>query len=201
DVENRTIEIGPSRNFRINLEKAGLAGFGVQDVRDLEATILDGELASQMIRNDRLIGIRVRYPAEYRSSSDKLKGLLITSPTGNTVPLSSIADLEPEEPSYEIRRDNLRNFSSVTGQLENRDLGSAVDEIRRRLFKEVKIPPGTEIEFGGQYLIQQESFQGLTMVLLGSILLIFIILVFEFRSFSHPIAILAATILCGFGAL
>src|SRR5262249_37124078 len=85
--------------------------------------------------------------------------------------------------------------------LGGRDLGSAVGEIKRRLYKEVNIPPGTDIEFGGQYLIQQESFQGLTMVLLGSILLIFIILVFEFRSFSHPIAILAATILCGFGAL
>jgi multidrug efflux pump subunit AcrB len=76
-----------------------------------------------------------------------------------------------------------------------------VDEIRRRLVKEVNIPPGADIEFGGLYQIQQESFRGLTAVLLGSILLIFIILVFEFRSFSHPIAILIATILCGFGAL
>jgi multidrug efflux pump subunit AcrB len=201
DVEDRAIAIGPSRNFRVNLEKAGMAGFGVDDVRNLQAAIVDGELASQMIRDNRLVGIRVRYPAEYRASSDKLKGLLLTSPNGNTVPLSSIADLEPEETTYEIRRDNLRNFSNITARLEGRDLGSAVDEIKRRLYKEVNIPPGAEIEFGGRYLIQQESFRGLTMVLLGSILLIFIILVFEFRSFSHPIAILAATILCGFGAL
>ena len=201
DVEDRTVAIGPSLNFRVNLEKAGIAGFGVDDVRNLQAAIVDGELASQMIHDNRLIGIRVRYPVEYRASSDKLKGLLLTSPTGNTVPLSSIADLEPEETTYEIRRDNLRNFSSVTARLEGRDLGSAIDEIKRRLYKEVNIPPGAEIEFGGKYLIQQESFRGLTMVLLGSILLIFIILVFEFRSFSHPIAILAATILCGFGAL
>jgi CzcA family heavy metal efflux pump len=201
DVEDRTIAIGPSHNFRVNPEKAGLAGFGVEDVRNLEAAMVDGELASQMIRDNRLVGIRVRYPAEYRASGDKLKSLLLTSPSGNTVPLSSVADLEPEETTYEIQRDNLRNLSTVTARLEGRDLGSAVEEIKRRLFKEVNIPPGVEIEFGGQYLIQQESFRGLTMVLLGSILLIFIILVFEFRSFSHPIAILAATILCGFGAL
>jgi CzcA family heavy metal efflux pump len=201
DVEDRTVAIGPSRNFRVNLEKAGMAGFGVEDVRNLQAAIVDGELASQMIRDNRLVGIRVRYPAEYRTSSDKLKGLLLTSPNGTTVPLSSIADLEPEETSYEIQRDNLRNLSTVTARLEGRDLGSAVDEIKQRLYKEVRIPPGVEIEFGGQYLIQQESFRGLTMVLLGSVLLIFIILVFEFRSFSHPIAILAATVLCGFGAL
>ncbi len=201
DIADRTTLIGPARNFRVNLEKARLAGFNVQDVLDLQTAILDGEVASQMIRDNRMIGIRVRYPAEYRSSSDKLKGLLLTSPNGATVPLSSIADLETDEATYEIRRDNLRNFSAVTARLEGRDLGTAVDEIKRRIRKEVNLPPGTEIEYGGQYQIQQESFQGLTTVLLMSILLIFIILVFEFRSFSHPIAILIATILCGFGAL
>jgi multidrug efflux pump subunit AcrB len=201
DVEDRTTAIGPAHNFRVNPEKAALAGFKAQDVLDLQAGILDGEVASRVIRDNRLIPIRVRYPAEFRSNNETLKSLLLTSPTGVSAPLSSIADVETEETSYEIRRDNLRNFSSVTAQLEGRDLVSAVDEIKQRLFKEVKLPPGAQIEFGGLYMIQQESFRGLTMVLLSSILLIFIILVFEFRSFSHPIAILIATILCGFGAL
>jgi multidrug efflux pump subunit AcrB len=117
------------------------------------------------------------------------------------VPLASIADLETDEVTHEIRRDNLRNMSAVTARLEGRDLGSTMQEIQQRLFREVDIPPGTDVEFGGIYQIQRESFRGLTMVLLMSMLLIFVILVFEFRSFSHPIAILAATILCGFGAL
>ncbi len=198
---NRTIIIGPAHNFRVDPDKAALAGFGVQDVLDLEGAILDGQVSSSMIRGDRMLGIRVRYPAASRSSSEKLKELLITSPTGQTVPLSSIASIETEEVTHEIRRDNLRNMSAVTARLEGRDLGSTMDEVKARLFKEVRIPPGTDIEFGGQYQIQRESFSGLTMVLLMSMLLIFIILVFEFRSFSHPIAILVATLLCGFGAL
>lgn len=201
DIVNQTIVIGPAVNFRVDLEKAQRAGFGVKDVAELETAILDGELASNMIRGDRLIGIRVRYPAEYRSSTEKLQSLLLTSPSGQTVPLSSIAHVEVEQGQTEIRRDNLRNLSAVTARLAGRDLGSAMTEIRGRLFKEVSIPPGTDIEFGGIYQIQRESFLGLTQVLLGSILLIFIILVFEFRSFSHPIAILVATILCGSGAL
>ena len=182
DIENRTVAIGPTRNFRVNPEKAALAGFSAQDVLNLQAGILDGEVASNIIRDNRLIPIRVRYPAAERASSDKLQTLLMTSPNGNTVSLAGIADLETEETTYEIRRDNLRNFSAVTARLEGRDMGSAVDEIKRRLPKEVKLPPGTEIQYGGLFLIQQESFQGLTMVLLASILLIFIILVFEFRS-------------------
>ncbi|MBI4456601.1 MAG: efflux RND transporter permease subunit [Acidobacteria bacterium] len=201
DIVNQTIVIGPAFNFRVDLEKARRAGFSVRDVADLQAAILDGELASSMIQGDRIIGIRVRYPLEYRSSSDKLKALLLTSPAGITVPLSSIAHVEQGEETTEIRRDDLRNIATVTARLESRDLGSAMDEIRQRIFKEVPMPQGTAIDFGGLYQIQRESFVGLTQVFVLSILLIFAILVFEFRSFSHPTAILIATILCGSGAL
>jgi multidrug efflux pump subunit AcrB len=173
----------------------------VQDVADLQAAMLDGEVASDLIRGERLVAIRVRYPAEYRSSTEKLKSLLLTSPTGQTVPMSSIASVEVEEGTTEIIRENLRNMSAVTARLEKRDLGSAIQEIQERLPKEIALPPGTNIEYGGLYQMQRESFLGLTQVLLLSILLIFVILVFEFRSFSHPIAILVATILCGSGAL
>ncbi len=201
DVANRNVVIGPAVNFRVDPQKAKRAGFDVGDVAAIEAAVLDGELTSNMIHGDRLIGIRVRYPAERRTTVEQLRSLLLTSPAGVTLPLSSIADVEVEEGQAEIHRENLRPLATVTAQLSGRDLGSAMAEIRERLFKEVSIPPHTEVEFGGLYRIQRESFLGLTQVLLMSILLIFIILVFEFRSFSHPIAILVATILCGFGAL
>jgi CzcA family heavy metal efflux pump len=201
DIVNQTIVIGPSLNFRVDTQKARLAGFGVRDVADLQAAMLDGEVASDVIRGERLSGIRVRYPAEYRSSTAKLKSLLLTSPTGQTVSMASISSVEVDEGTTEIHRENLQNLSSVTARLEKRDLGSAMKEIQERLPKEVALPPGTNIEYGGLYQMQRESFLGLTQVLLLSILLIFVILVFEFRSFSHPIAILAATILCGSGAL
>ncbi len=201
DIVNQTVVIGPSHNFRVDPEKARLAGFGVNDVADLQAAMLDGEVASDLIRGERLVGIRVRYPLDYRSSTEKLKSLLLTSPTGQTVPMSSIASVEVEEGTTEIRRENLRNMSAVTARLEKRDLGSAIQEIQQRLPREISLPPGTHIEYGGLYEMQRESFLGLTQVLLLSILLIFVILVIEFRSFSHPIAILGATILCGFGAL
>ncbi|MBI1749668.1 MAG: efflux RND transporter permease subunit [Acidobacteria bacterium] len=201
DVINQTFVIGPAVNFRVNVEKAQRAGFGVRDVAEIEAAMLDGELATNMIRGQRLIGIRVRYPAKFRTTVESLRGLLLTSPNGTTVPLSSIADVEIEQGQTEIHRENLRNLARVTARLDGRDLGSAMQEIRDRLYREVSIPPGTVIEFGGLYQIQRESFLGLTQVLLMSILLIFVILVFEFRSFSHPIAILVATMLCSFGAL
>jgi CzcA family heavy metal efflux pump len=201
DVNNRTVTIGPAFNFRVNNEKALRAGFAVQDVANIGAAMLDGGLASRMIVGNRLVGIRVRYPERYRSSSASIADLVITSPTGQSVPLKNVADLEIEQGQKEIHRENLREYTSVTAQLSGRDLGGAVKEIQGRLYKEVKIPLGTEIVFGGLYQLQQESYRGLMEVFLMSIVLIFVILVFEFRSFSHPIAILMATLLCTFGSL
>jgi CzcA family heavy metal efflux pump len=201
DVVNQNFVIGPAVDFRVDPRKAALAGFTTQQVADIGTAILEGQPSSDVIRDNRLIPIRVRYPASYRGSVAELSSLLVTSPTGVTLPLSSLATVEVEEGQTEIHRENLRPLSNVTARLTGRDLGSAMDEIQRRLPKEIVIPAGTEIEYGGSYQIQRESFLGLTQVLLGSILLIFIILVFEFRSFSHPAAILGATILCASGAL
>jgi CzcA family heavy metal efflux pump len=201
DVVDRTVVIGPAVNLRVDPEKAGRAGFSVADVAAMEAAVLDGELASNMIRGDRMVGIRVRYAAHHRRSIDDLKSLLLTSPTGVTVPLESIAKVEIEEGQTEIRRENLRNHASVSAQIAGRDLGGVMAEIQRRLPRELELPAGTEIEYGGLYQIQRESFLGLTQVLVAAVLLIFVILVFEFRSFAHPIAIVAATLLCSVGAL
>jgi CzcA family heavy metal efflux pump len=200
DVVDRTTVIGPSLNLRVDPEKAARAGFGVQDVAGLEAAVLDGEVATQMMRGDRQIGVRVRYPASRRSSIAALQALTVTSPTGVTVPLSTIATVEVQPEATEVHRDNLRPYSAVTAQVSGRDLGSVVADIQARLWKEVPLPPGTDIELGGLYQIQRESFLGLTQVLVASVLLIFIILVFEFRSFAHPIAIVVATLLCAVGA-
>jgi CzcA family heavy metal efflux pump len=201
DVVDRTVVIGPSINLRVDPERAARAGFTVADVAGLEAAALDGELASNMIRGDRMVGIRVRYAGRERRTTEGLKALPVTSPNGTTVPLASIADVEENEEETEVHRENLRPHSAVTAQIEGRDLGGVVREIERRLPAEVQLPPGTELEYGGLYQIQRESFLGLTQVLVAAVLLIFIILVFEFRSFAHPIAIVAATLLCSVGAL
>jgi CzcA family heavy metal efflux pump len=200
DINNRTVVIGPAVNFVVDPSRAARAGFKAQDVANIEQTMVEGQVAANMIRNNRLVGIRVRYPPAYRDSIEKLNATLLTSPTGATIPLSSIATGHIEQGQTEIRRENLRNMTAVTARLSGRDLGSAIDEIRSRLFREVALPSGTEIEYGGLYQIQRESFLGLTRVLFASVLLIFIILVFEFRSLAHPIAILVATVLCAFGS-
>ncbi len=202
DIVNQNVVIGPAVNFRVDPVKAARAGFSVRDVADLQAAMMDGVRASETIIGTRLYGLRVRYPEPYRSRVERIRELQVTSPaTGAMVPLASIADVELESGQREIRRYNLKEAIVVTARLSGRDLGSAMREIQQRMPQELEIPAGTDIEFGGLYKIQQESFRGLTQVLVASVLLIFIILVFEFRSFAQPLAILAATLLCTSGSL
>lgn len=200
DVKDRTVVIGPAVNFRVDPVRSARAGFSAQDIAAIQQTMVEGQVAANMIRNDRLVGIRVRYPEAYRNSIATLNSSLISSPGGATMPLSSVATAEVEPRQTEIQRDNLRNMTTVTARLAGRDLGSAVAEIRSRLPREVTLPANTEIQFGGLSEIQRESFVSLAEVLAASILLIFIILVFEFRSLAHPAAILVATILCASGS-
>ncbi len=201
DVMNQNVVIGPSLNFRVDPVKAGLAGFSTQDVAELQAMMLDGVRASETIVRNRIYGIRVRYPELRRSRLADIESMLVTSPSGETVPLASIAEVTIDEGQREIHRYNLKEAIVVTAQVSGRDLGSTMAEIQRRISLEVELPAGTDIEYGGLFQIQQESFRGLTKVLVSSILLIFIILVFEFRAFAQPLAILAATVLCGSGSL
>ncbi len=201
DVLNQNVVIGPTISFRVDPVKAARAGFTTREIADLQAAMLDGVRVSETIVRNRVYGIRVRYPKEDRSRTADIESLLVTSSAGETVPLSSIATAAIEGGSREIHRYNLKEAVVITAQLSGRDLGSTMAEIQRRLPAELDLPPGTDIEYGGLYRLQQESFRGLTQVLLGSVLLIFIILVFEFRGFAQPLAILAATVLCGSGSL
>jgi len=201
DVMNQNVVVGPAVTFRVDPVKAARAGFTTQELADLQAAMLDGVRASETIVGNRIYGIRVRYPKLNRSRAADLKSSLVTSSSGNTLPLSSLADVTIEEGQREIHRYNLREAVVITSQLSGRDLGSTMAEIQRRLPQEIELPAGTDVEYGGIYKIQSESFRGLAQVLVGSVLLIFIILVFEFRAFAQPLAILGATVLCGSGSL
>jgi multidrug efflux pump subunit AcrB len=93
---------------------------------------------------------------------------------------------------------------AVTARISGRDLGSTVAEIQQRLAREVYLPPGVSMQFGGVYQTQQESFRGLFLVAVSAGLLVFIVLLFEFGDFAVPVSIVLVNImsLVGvFGAL
>jgi CzcA family heavy metal efflux pump len=200
DSFNGLTETGPSINFRVRNAEAQRFGLTAQDISDAANAALQGEESSYVLHGDRVVNIRVMMETNSVNRVEKLRQLPLRTPEGATVSLDQVCDVSIEPSEVELVRDNLRQVIMVTARLEGRDLGSAMREIQTKLAKDNWLPPGA-VEYGGAYQQQQESFKDLLAVLAMAILLVFTVLLIEFRSFNEPIAIVFGAILAMFGTV
>ena len=200
DIFDGLVYAGPSISFRLRPLDAERYGLTAADVAAALNTAMLGQKASTVLQGDRVIAIRVLVDPVDLDRMDKLRDLPLRTPDGAIVKLSQVADLVKEPGQLELRREDLRQDVAVTARLEGRDLGSAMQEIRTTLSRDTSIPPGT-IEFGGLYQQQQESFRNLVIVLVMAIVLVFTVLLIEFRSFYEPVAIVFGSVLALFGTV
>ncbi|HKG58678.1 MAG TPA: efflux RND transporter permease subunit [Pyrinomonadaceae bacterium] len=201
DTLNGIVISGPAVTFRIDPLRASQFGVTANDVAATITTAMSGDASSSILQQDRLIKVRVIFPANVRTSLDNVKALQVRSSSGQLFRLDQVADVEIDKGQAEIERENLRQMIAVTGRLEGSDLGTAIRQIREQLAKDVKLPPGMTVEFGGLYEEQQSSFRELMMALVLAVMLVFITLLIEFRSFAHPIAIVTGAVLALSGVL
>ncbi|MGZ8174376.1 MULTISPECIES: efflux RND transporter permease subunit [Methylobacter] len=189
---------GPSLSLHVRDRDAQRFGLTVNDVALAVSTAMLGQKASHVLEGDRVVNIRVRMNAYTTGQIASLRELPLRSLDGRTVKLSQVADVVTEPGQLELHREDLRQLVAVSARLENRDLGSAIAEIKAKLGRDQSLPPGV-LEFGGLYQQQQESFHNLLVVLLASIFLVFTVLLVEFGSFYEPIAIVFGSVLalCG----
>ena len=192
-IENSTS--GPAVVFTINPQAAAKAGFTTDQLTLVSSAIVDGEPATTpVIINDRPYTLRVRFPKENRSTLEAMSNTLLVSPSGGTATLGSVATVTELPGQTEILRENLQRDVEVTARLEGLDLGTGVAAVQKAV-NDLKLPPSIRVEYGGTYATQQKSFHDLVVVLLLALVLIFLVLLFEFRSFSAPLAILSSAVL------
>jgi CzcA family heavy metal efflux pump len=196
-VEN-TIS-GPAVTFQVNPTVAARAGFTPEEVALDASAVLEGEpAATPVVLNDRAYTIRVRFPDENRSSLDRMTNTLLTSASGHTATLGSLATVTSEPGETEIRRENLQRLVQVTARLEGVDMGTGVAAVQKAV-RDMHLPSSIRVEYGGLYEEDRKSSRDLMMVLLLALLLLFAVLLFEFRTFSAPTAILTSALLSTFG--
>jgi multidrug efflux pump subunit AcrB len=159
-----------------------------------------GQRASNVLQGDRVISIRVRVDDGNVGQVASLRELPLRTSQGSLVKLSQVADISETPGQLELHREDLRQDIAVEARLENRNLGSAVAEIRNKLAADTSLPPGM-VEYGGLYQQQQESFRNLLLVLAMAVLLVFTVLLIEFGSFREPIAIVFGAVLALFGTI
>jgi CzcA family heavy metal efflux pump len=191
---------GPSINLRVRPAAAERYGLTVQEIAAAVNTALLGQVASYVLQGDRTVNIRVMADPKSVDTIAKLRNLPIRTPDGAVVRLEQLADLQMEPNEVELNREDLRQEDIVSARLEGVDLGTAMREIQAKLSQDKWLPPGS-VEYGGLYHLQQESFRNLLAVLLAAILLVFTVLLIEFRSFYEPIAIIFGSVLAMFGTV
>ena len=192
---------GPAITFRVDPVVAARSGFTPEEVAIDASAILEGEpAATPVVLNDRAYTIRVRFPDVNRSSLDRMSNTLVASSTGHTATLGSLATLDTDPGQTEIRRENLQRTVQITARFEGLGLGRGMEYVQKAVAG-LHLPASIRVEYGGTYQEQQKSFSDLLKVLFLALLLLFIVLLFEFRTFSAPTAILASALLSTFGGL
>ena len=192
-IDNTTS--GPAVVFTINPVAAAKAGFTTDQLTTIASAIVDGEPATTpVIINERPYTLRVRYPAANRASLEAMSNTMIVNSNGGTATLGALSTISEVPGQTEILRDNLQREKEATARLQGIDLGSGVAAVQKAV-NDLHLPPSIRVEYGGTYREQQKSFHDLVVVLLLALVLIFLVLLVEFRSFSAPIAILSSAVL------
>jgi CzcA family heavy metal efflux pump len=200
DTFDGLTETGPSINLRVRSADAARFGLSVQDIAAAVNTALLGQISSSVLEGDRIVNIRVVADPKSVNRLATLRELPLRTTTSAVVRLDQVADVTEEPSEVELDRDDLRQDIIVSARLEGRDLGSAMKEIQDKLSQDKWLPPGT-VQYSGLYQQQQESFRNLVLVLLAAILLVFTVLLIEFRSFYEPVAIVFGALLALFGTV
>jgi multidrug efflux pump subunit AcrB len=200
DTFDGLTKTGPSINLRVRPADAARFGLTAQSIADAVNTALLGQVASYVLQGDHLVNIRVLADPASVDTLAKLRDLPLRAPNGAMVRVGQVADVKVVPSESELNRKDWRQEDMVSARLEGVDLGTAMREIQAKLSRDKWLPPGS-VEYGGLYQQQQESFRNLLAVLLSAILLVFTVLLIEFRSFYEPIAIVFGSVLALFGAL
>jgi len=192
-VENTTS--GPAVNYQIDPATTSRAGFTPDEVAIDASAILEGEPATTpVVVNDRAYTVRVRFPERNRTSIDAMNNTLLVSSAGRTGTLGSLATVTQLPGQTEIRRENLQRDLEVTARLEGLDLGTGISKVKDAIAK-LNFPASLRIEYGGLYADQQQTFHDFVFVFVMAFAFVFAVLLFEFRSFSAPTAILSSALL------
>ena len=197
DVENgidNTVS-GPATNFQVNPQLATRLGFTTQEVAEDATAILDGvEVPNPVISNGRPYTVRIRLGDDSRLSLETMEDTVFNSSTAHTASLGSMTTVTQLPPQNEILRENLQRLVVVTARLEGTDLGSAVARVQQRVAS-MHLPSSVRVVYGGTYQEQQKSFAELERVLVLALVLVFGVLLTEFRNFAAPVAILSSSVL------
>ena len=200
DVFDGIVVAGPSLTLKPKYSNLKEYSLPLTDLQLQLQTMIGGVKASSIQENLRFCDVRLVYLDYEKVGYDKLLKTNVFLPDGALVPLARFTDIKVLNGTAEINRENLKKVGYITARLNNRDLGSTLKDIQTAIQKNIVLPQGMNLEYGGSYKEQKQAFNELFSILLMAILLVFLILLFLYRNFKVALLLIILILLAPSGS-
>ncbi len=183
-IDIRVERLSGQQTLTIDIDRQAIARYGINvaDVNELIETAFGGNEVGQLFEGQRRYGIVVRYPAEYRNSVEAIRNSMLRSTDGTLVPLSAVARIGLVDSPPTISRESGQRRVVVGANVSGRDLGGFVQEVQRRVDRELALPEGYVLSWGGQFENMQRAMDTLMVIVPLTIAAIFFLLFMLFNS-------------------
>lgn len=178
--------------LQVEIRQKDIAHYGIktESINQLVETAIGGRVVTEIIEGSRPISVLLRYPEEKRNSVHAIAALLIETSGGAKIPLEKLADIKEVDGPVQITRESAKRQVVVQANVKGRDVVSFVNEVKAAIERNIKLPQGYYVTFGGQFENQQRAAARLSIVLPIAIILIFIMLFMTFHSFRQAVLII-----------
>lgn len=200
DVKSTMNQGNPEVQIYFDRERAAALGLAVNDIARRVVSSVRGDIATRYSWRDRRIDVLVRSQEKDRADIDRIRSLIINPESEKPIPLSMVADVVVDVGPGEIRRIGQERVALVSANLTYGDLGAAAEDIAG-IIDELAIPPGIDVNLGGQSEEMEASFRSLLMALLLAVFLVYLIMASQFESLLHPFVIFFSIPLALVGAV
>ncbi|MEI8016274.1 MAG: CusA/CzcA family heavy metal efflux RND transporter [Nitrospira sp.] len=176
----------------IDIDRGKIArhGINVSDVRGVIATAIGGEVATRVYEENRRFNLVVRFPEQYRNSIETIGNIRLTDGSGAFIPLSDLGTIRMHEGPGRINRDQLQRYLPVSFNTHGRDIGSIVAEAQQRMAKEVRLPEGYHVVWGGSFENMERALGRIKIIVPITIVVIFLLLLSSFSSMKQAALII-----------
>lgn len=179
----------PQLQIEIDRAKAARYGLNVADIQDVIETALGGRVSTEIWEGERKFDVAVRLGEEQRQMAN-IANIVVDTPGGQRIQLRDLATITTRSGQMNISRELGLRVAAIGVFIRGRDMGSLVAEMQEKVGKEIQLPPGNFITWGGEFENQQRAMKRLAMIIPVSVLLIFVLLFNAFKSVRSSMLIL-----------
>jgi cobalt-zinc-cadmium resistance protein CzcA len=189
-AETKAEQVAGLPYLRVIIDREAIARYGINTSQVLDTVrAIGGRTVGQVVKGNRRFFIQVRFSPEDRKNFDRIKDIRVADPRGRLIPITQLADIRVETGLAQISRENIHRRLAVETNVRGRDLAGFVVDAQQAVEKQVNLPEGYWIEWGGQFEQLQRASARLTIVVPLALFLIFVLLYTMFNSVRPAVLI------------